>query len=946
MTVRPLFLLLVLSALFGALARCGWCADEGKPAADTTVEDPLRWVRVLVPVDRVRLEDCRNENIRYLPVDPEEFERLLSLVGSTSLTNGATKSAAVVSAVYKARLEGDALVDGDAALEVVHSAEGRVTMPLDPCGLAIDGPSWAGDGEPAALVGLGVDKGLEVLVERAGRLGFDWSLRGHRDAAGEITFQWEVPACPSNQLVLELPERVVPLPEHGIVVDQGPAGEGLRRWRIELGGHYQVKLRVVASDDTDDGLPSTRVRQSTEYDFSLHGVDVRTRVQFDVYGEPVRQLGVALDADLQMISASYVKARQGDTRLEWAAMSPPAGADQTRIVLDFPEPLEGVGRVVELRARAPLRMDRRWELPGIRPLGVFWEAGEAALSIPVPLQLEELVPHQGRQSSKIDPLPAPRSGERFAVRYFSPDATTQIVLARPEAPLHLDSGSLIQLSGGEVIGQIVAEVRVDRGERFELEADVARRWTVDSVETVPHEALANWSVEGEQGAATKLRIALAESLPNRQSDTPPVRLLIAARRPQARMRGSLGIDDLRPLQFSNAVPGKRFVCLRAPEPYELELTGAETLTRVDPQSLDARARELFREPPGEPLFEDDAGAAGLSVSLTMRKPGYSATIEVEATVAEESLAESYRFHCVPEAARMDRVVVQFSHARTARTRWTLGAEDEGNWTARRLPPGHADASTVEPEAGVSEPALEADGSTAEPDKERWEIRLHRPRSAPFEIRASRTTKLADGEAVSLASLPEAAVEQGTVVIRGTPGSTPVWIDAERLAAIPIPAAPAGRQNPTRAAFRYDPARDVDPQSGSVLRVARLGREAALRSAWVWSCRLESRFEASGAGWHLVTYRLENSGAARIRITLPPAAAGRDPRGVWVNDEPVTCRHTGDGAQRGLAIDLPPGEKFPVVSISFATAGRQLRVIDSVVPSWPEVDVPVLARHWT
>ena len=392
--------------------------------------------------------------------------------------------------------------------------------------------------------------------------------------------------------------------------------------------------------------------------------------------------------------------------------------------------------------------------------------------------------------------------------------------------------------------------------------------------------------------------------------------------------------------------GRRLVWLRAPEPYELELTGAETLTRVDPQSLDARTRELFRELPGEPLFENDAGAAGLSVSLTTRKPSYSAKIEVEATVADRSLVESYRFHCVPEAARMDRVLIAFSHPRTARTQWTLGAEDEGKWTARRLSPADEAASRSEPEAGTSDPELEADASAPEPDGERWEIRLHRPRSAPFEIRASRTSNLADREAVSLASLPEAAVEEGTVAIRSTPGSAPVWIENESLDPIPIPAVPAGRYNTTRAAFRYDPVRDVGPESGSELSVARLGPEGVLPSAWVWSCGLQSRFEASGAGQHLVAYRLENSGMARIRIALPPAVAGQDLRGVWVNDEPVTCRHMGDDADRSLAIDLPPGERFPVVSISFVTVGRRLCVIDSVAPPWPEIDVPVLARHWT
>ena len=560
---------------------------------------------------------------------------------------------------------------------------------------------------------------------------------------------------------------------------------------------------------------------------------------------------------------------------------------------------------------------------------MFWQEGEAALSVLVPLRLEQLAATRGRQSSRIDQLPAPRLGETVELQYFTPDAAAEIVLSLPEAPLELNSGSLVELSGGEVIARIGAELSVTHGKRYQLEADVARHWVIDSVEAVPDEVLADWRVEGA-GPKTKLTIGLAKSLPQSSSDTPPVRLLIAGRRLQSPLRRNLAIDDLTPLRFRGAAHGRRLVWLRAREPYELKLTGAETLTRVSPQGLDAAARALFPESPRDPLFELDAGTAGSSsakVSLETRKPSYSATIQVEATLSDHSLIESYRLDCVPQAARVDRVLVRFSHPRTAPLRWTLGAEDEGHWTAERLSP-----------AGEQ-------GSPSASEGETWEIRLHRPRSVPFQIRAGRTTQLTERQAVSLASLPEASVQRGTVVVRST-GSTSAWIENDGLKPIPTATVPADRYNTARATFRYDPVRDAAPAAERALSLWRLESEHAPPSAWVWSCGLESRFESSGAGRHLATYRLENAGRERLRLMLPPFSTRQEVQGVWVNEKQASCPPVGNEAGRALAIDLPPGERFPVVSICFATAGRPLGVVDSIVPPLPEIDVPVLERRWT
>lgn len=938
MILRLRVLLLLILAFASVPARVAWAADEDESEPKPGGHGRMQYVRVYVPVERLRLEDCRDESVRYLPVDPDEFERLLSAVETTGRVAPASTMTAVMSARYTARLDGETLIDGTAVLEVVHPTEGPVMLPLDPCSLALGEASWAGEQPQAARLGLDADKRLGLLVERAGGLQFDWSLCGRRDPTGAVNFRWEVPPCPATCLVLDLPASVTPMVDHGVVVEEDSGGEGTRRWRIELGGHNRAGIRLTPMRAVGGQLPSTRVRQSTKYYFSLRGLEVRARLELDVCGQPLRRVALMLDPDLRLVEAVYTKALYGETPLEWTEVSPTPGSRHPRVILAFPEPVEGTKRIVEVRALAPLRLDRRWRLPAIRPEGMFWQEGKATVSVPVPLQLEQLSATQGRQSSRIDPLPAPRLGETVELQYFTPDAAAEIVLSLPEAPLELDSGSVVELSGGEVTARIGAELSVVHGKRHKLEADVARQWIIDSVEAVPDEILADWRIEGAH-TQRKLTIELAKSPPQSSSDDPPVRLLIAGRRLQSPLGRNFALDDLRPLRFRGTTRGRRLVWLRAREPYELKLTGAETLASVSPQGLDAATRALFAEPPRDPLFELDASTAvssSLTVSLESRKPSYSAGIQVEATISDRCLTESYRLDCVPQAARVDRVLVRFSHPGTAPVRWTLGAEDEGRWTAERLSPDAGQASR---------PAAEGEASRLASGGETWEIRLHRPRSVPFQIRAARTTQLTERQAVSLASLPEASVQRGTVVVRST-GSTSVRIENDGLKPIPTAAVPADRYNTARATFRYDPVRDAAPEAERVLSLWRMESEHAPPSAWVWSCRLESRFESSGAGRHLATYRLENTGRERLRLTLPPSSTRQEVKGVWVDEKQASSLPVGNEAERALEFDLPSGERFPVVSICFATAGRPLALVDSLTPPLPEIDVPVLSSRWT
>ncbi len=149
-------------------------------------------------------------------------------------------------------------------------------------------------------------------------MGLEWSLRGRRDGSDAATFSFELPPCPINRLALDLPLTMVPLVDRGILVDSHPAGEELRRWEIELGGHNRCRLRIVPAGVAEQQRRLALARQSLIYDLSLRGAEVSVQLKLEAYEEPLRQVTLLMDPQLRLVTAL-----RGDTAVPWSVVSPP-----------------------------------------------------------------------------------------------------------------------------------------------------------------------------------------------------------------------------------------------------------------------------------------------------------------------------------------------------------------------------------------------------------------------------------------------------------------------------------------------------------------------------------------------------------------------------------------------------------------------------------------------
>ena len=277
MTPRQLLPLSLLLAVFGLLVEVAQVAPcAGAEPAGEQAQGDLRFRRVFAPADRMK-EWPRGPE-KYLPVDAAEFERLLS-AARRSGAGTPLLAARTTAARYTARLEPDQSLRGEATLEIEQTANHAVILPLDPCNLAMTGTRWLEPSPAPATLGLGDEGDLQTLVERSGRLRFAWSLAGRRDAAEAVVFSFELPPCPINRFALELPLGLTPSLDRGLLLNSRPAGEELRRWEFELGGHNRFHLRILQSGAAGQPRRLALVRQSLVYDLSLRGVEVLGAVE-------------------------------------------------------------------------------------------------------------------------------------------------------------------------------------------------------------------------------------------------------------------------------------------------------------------------------------------------------------------------------------------------------------------------------------------------------------------------------------------------------------------------------------------------------------------------------------------------------------------------------------------------------------------------------------------
>lgn len=885
-------------------------APAARPADDQVL--PLRFRRVYVP--EPELLDRVKQGQRYIPMAAEDFDARLGRLHNEFQTPD-KPAAKIVHARYTARLDDASRLIGHGAWHIKLTGEPPVLLPLTGLRFALHQPRWtAPEGQSATAVtaklGATEHGGLALYADRSGTVEFNWSLANSQVADEPWTYELSFPRSPASRIELTLPADMTPSMEGAIISEPQADGEAERLWTIDLVGESAGRLRLLKNDGAKASQPLVLFKPRLTYELSSRGLQLSAECRLDVHGGSIQRLEFDLDPTLTLLSA-----KAGDTPISWSVARGKVDGDSQRIIVDFPEPLQGLNHLLRLVAVGPLETKAGWQLPNVSARDAVWQDGATVLVVAAPLSLRRLDLTNCRQT-KRETLPAPAAGEAIEIQALAPSAAVQVHVSPAAERLELVSATTIELLGNEAVAAYVAEITAQQGERFQLAAEISPDWIIDSVQSLPAGMIADWDLERSRGTDSRLIIHLSRTL-NRDR---PMRLRIAATRRRAPLGDTLEMNDLRLLAFENIALVRRLARLKTAAPYRLDVRHGHDLARLNPSRLDAADRSLLGDVREGLLFVMDDSASDLQIRLLPERPRIAASLQTRAVVGNRELIESYRLRISPEANELDRILVHCSQTRTGELNWALEDGAVEQVSARRL--------------SLTEQLAQGLGDVGET----WEISLKPARKVPFVLTGQRATQLQAEMPVSLPSVRDAASQQCSVVVELNADFIPE-LQERRLKPLVVEPPPSGAYQNVLAAFEYDPTEHVllAKEPALILKTDRAAEHR--RSAWVWHCILDAWFSSSRQVYQRARFSIENKGRSHVSMTVPGGAFPSVKRdGAPANDV------TWDEQTRNLKVPLPTGRRFCLVEVTWTGGEASLGGISSRSLEWPTADIPILGRH--
>jgi len=881
---------------------CGWLiprasADDAQPD-----HDPIGLRRIFVPADRAA-QWLRSD---YVPIEAARLSELLQTADSGAATVQHVRGASVQAATYRARLQGDDLLDGTAQLQISHRGDSATMLPLAPCDLAISAAQWNGSQEPAVL-GL-TDAGQPAIeVKQSGSLQLEWSKSGGASEGEPAEFRLRLPRAARCEMVLDLPEQVEPRVDTGIVRRRNDASGGRCNWHLQLPSQREILLRLQPTAG-DGRQPVPLVQQLNVYQLGPQ-LQMRSRLTIGQQRRPTDRLAVLLDEPLRLVSARYQ-----DTPLVVAGVEK-TDTGAAKVLLDLPTTMRRGSVAFELTAVMTLPESPLWRLPRIRIAGADWMQETSRLVVPRPMVLHRLELDGCRQvnvETRSDPNPA----AVIEVAHFAAEASIEVGVGQQRNRLVATSATIVRVEPSELSATTNVRVASRQGSSFTLAAEVEQDWIVDDVRLMQPESddsprVKDWMVLRGKSPASRLQIVLDRAIePGRD-----LRLQVIGRRRRNVREGPIRLTETQMVRFAEIDSKLRLVLLQPRRGFQLSFPRSPAIQTVDSAELDPADAELLGDDQSGTLLRYDPPSGDVSFTMRPQSPEMSAEIVVDVSLADDRVVESYRLACDPQAVATDRLLVQLFTSRDAPLKWTDEAGEPLTAELADMPPAPNQQGEI------------------------WRVQLGRPRSEPFVLRATRTSDLTDSWAPSLASVVDARRQTGRLVIRAA-GHRQLRFDQRELEPIPIADAMDELAAPRVCGhFRYEPQQHVVAETQPALSLKRKDRPQGEAAAWVWKQRLDSSLGHGTTSVHRDTFYLENQGKRRLSLRLPH---GAELLRIWLNDRrlPISFRK---GSQVDLSIS--PGDRFPCLAVEYSTSRQPLWLVQRFERPAATLDVPTLSRQW-
>jgi hypothetical protein len=913
---RPLasvFVALLSLAIFGSGALTG--RNSAAETLSVDGSEPISYRHVYVPADDTKAWPLAGQ--KFLPIDADELRRLI--LAANGGPGGRAPRAVIAEAIYTGRMEGLGILRGRGTWRIELQGGSSAILPLGNIPLTIREPHWRENSQRPARLGLWGRKngqaempGLEVMG--SGILEFSWqmtldSLQTKAEGA------WRLPPSAANRLILDLPPTHRPLVEGGVILEadqpteNATANTNFRRWEIVLGGSSDAKLRIIsAGGEQAEKLPDVRLREEAAYQLDARGVNITATLFCEGAISQLRELIVPLPAGVQFTST------QADGQeLAWQISTHGANASQ-EAVIELPNWVDRDGCTLTLCAWHPLPTSRPWRLPLLRPEGTLWISGTFELSLAPSLELQRLMPIDCIQAGVVQAADNRTGFETHWFTSYSPTAALELSVDRREPNVSALLGSTLSVRETYIEGQLTTQLDVTQGSIHELTGELAKGWIVESVESIPEDAIGEWMVN-RNGGTTEIKIQLATSLtPGRA-----VTVRIAGRLEPTSYAEPIAAETLRMVRWNGIDVANHLLSFQAVEPYAAEpmgeLPASQSEQFIDganvlPDAVDATVFDLAQAPKSAAL------------RIVLERGEFEADITCGATFAGDEARLTHQLFVKPLKSRVDRLLVFANSPLGADVRWT-DRESSTTLSAERLP-------TTDPRRfGFPD------------DGDLWLVRLRQPATRQLEIVAAQTLKLSGRQQVPLLSLPRAVEQRGRIHVSSDVVRLPI-LEQTYLQPVPAPVAvddePLARRAPSViGAYRYDPADCSDAARCPRLWTAE--RESSSTDRLIARhAQLKSYFSVDGRTAHQMIYQLEAADA--IEVVLP---TGTEKATASLDNRPLTLTQTNQPAEQNL-FRVPKHEEGATLRLQFCTRQAPLATGAKLHP--PIVDLSILSGEWT
>ncbi len=911
--------------------------------ATAAAEDPaagaagrmIEFRRVHVP--RGGLADVPLGDNRYVPMSIKEFDASIARLAAGGNATP-TPTPPVVAVAYEAEIDADGGFEGRLSFDV-----GSEPLPLDlPFGSlqVTQGRARTADGTGAAVVHGRPEGGLAMLIPMPGTYECQW--RAEPPVITEEGPRFSLPLIPAlrSTLLLRVPEGSRPLVA-GLQSVPRAAPDGGNIWSIEVGPAAAVDILLVRTDR--DAVPL-----AVWSDLLIQGREIIVDAVIEPQS-PWQEAGLIVEVAGSIDVDAVTSMLQEETdpgpaeRLSWSLAE-----DRTRLAIGLPQSMIGTRGPLRIKAVAPLPLDNS-PLPLVRPTADRWAAAGTLVRVDDALSLEQVAveealpvteeaaarwPLPGRATAAIGqrvPAVPDFKPARLYVEHQGPEATIRLVVGPRRPVFEIARLTTVDIAPGVILGRVACDVRVRRGEAFEVTAVVASGWVVDAVEAVEwpsadarddaamrRETQAvveppEWSVVSDAGRSV-LKIGMSVAATPARS----LGLRISGHRAGVAAGKGVTVAEIDMLRFEGEADGLAVIAFKTNPDTAVEIDGA----KAEATPLDPRLAGMVEEGSVRTWTAAGQSAPDWEARLVRRRPPLDVRATVRVTTRDDRMTEAFTFECRPDRSALDSLVVHFSEPMDDRLEWSLLPPARGTLTARRLEDGESPRGR---------------GRAAAESAESWLVEIAPPMREGVVIRAVRSRPFQVATPVTLAWVDGALRQIGEVTIRSAGRLRPQVLN-RRLAELPPPTRDTEASSSLIAAFAFSAEASGDSPA---LEVKPAAREAGNEPrAWAWSETTTSWCHASGRTESETVFEIENHGRSDLTLHMP---AGLVVEEVVVNG--VRQPRDGRMATPSLPVELPAGSSFVRILVRTVAATRPGWAWWRVDQPSVAIDLPVFDRLW-